>query len=823
MPVAKKQGRIMYSAPYTMELSPDLRKDWGRYLCFRFFVALLVAFLLTKVPAASALETPASLLKKARGVLAKLEGEIRVPGLNQSVEVLRDRWGVPHIYASHVDDLFFAQGFVAAQDRLFQLDAWRRVAIGETAEVLGKKGLEGDRFARFLKYRGPMDREWTSYSPDTRRIATAFTRGINAYIDHIGDRLPVEFTLLRSRPKKWQPEDCLGRMSGIIMSRNFQSEIARAELVSAVGVEKARRLKPTDPIRPFGPVSDFDLAGIDRAVLDGYRKATGALPFELPPSESNNWVVDGTLSASGKPLLANDPHRIIALPSLRYLVHLNGPGWNVIGSGEPGLPGVAIGHNERIAWGLTIVGTDQADVYVEETRPGDAAQYRVGSGWQKMKILKERVSVRGEARPQEVELRFTRHGPVIYQDEKRRRAFALKWSGSEPGGAAYLGSLAVGRARNWKEYLAALKGWKIPALNMAYADVDGNIGWVAAGLTPVRKGWDGLLPVPGGAGKYEWQGFLDVKDLPQVFNPPDHFVATANHNILPAGYKHAIAYEWALPYRFARIKERLLAKKKLTRKDFQGMQHDNTSLPGKALIRLTRHLDRKEKALVPYIDLLAKWGGVLSREAQAGPLYALWLRELGREFFGPQVPKPLREYINRRNAGEQTLLAALEKPAPPWFGKKPAEERDLLLQRTFVRAVDNAKKALGEDLRQWSWGRLHTTTFRHPLARLGPAYAQAFNLGPVPRAGDGLTPNAAPYNQRFEQTHGASYRQIFDLADWDRGLATSAPGQSGQPASPHYADLLRLWAKDQYFPLAFSRARVKAVTKHRLILKPARK
>jgi penicillin amidase len=780
---------------------------------------LLVLLAHVVVPSVRAEETPESLRKKASAALAQLEGEIKVPGLKEPVEVLRDRWGIPHIYAHNADDLFLAQGFVAAQDRLFQIDLWRRVGVGETAEVVGKKSLEADRFARLLKYRGDMDAEWASYSAHARPIATAFTRGINAYIVHIADRLPIEFQLLGVRPKKWRPEDCLGRMSGIIMSRNFQNELARAELVAAVGVEKARRIAPTDPARAYTPAPGLDLAGIDRSILAGYNAAIKAPSFKLGGDGSNNWAVDGTLSASGKPLLASDPHRAIALPSLRYLVHLSAPGWNVIGSGEPGLPGVAIGHNEHVAWGFTIVGTDQADIYVEETNPADPAEYRVGDGWERMKIVRETVEVRGEARPTEMELHFTRHGPVIAEDAKRHRAYALKWTGSEPGGAAYLASLALDRANNGREFVAALKRWKVPSENMVYADVDGNIGWVAAALTPVRTGWDGLLPVPGAKGAYEWQGFLPLESLPQVRNPAAHYVATANHNILPTDYQAEIGYEWAPPYRFARINARLEGKKTFTLEDFQSIQHDVTTLPGQMLVRLVKRVDMQDPELRPYVELLAGWDGALSADSRAGTLYGVWLQELLDGFFRPRVPAKLLDFTASRG-GVPVMLAALETPDAAWFGAKPTEGRDRLLRTTFRKAADRVRKLLPGDEKEWSWGRLHTTSFRHPLASLGPAYAKAFDLGPVPRGGDAHTPNAASHNTKFAHTSGASYRHVLDLADWDRGLATSAPGQSGQPGSPHYDDLLPRWQKGEYFPLAFSRAKVEKVTRHRLKLIP---
>jgi penicillin amidase len=783
-------------------------------------VTCLALSLLSSSPARAA-ETAESLLQKSRAALARTEGEIAVPGLKEPVEVLRDRWGVPHIYARTDDDLFFAQGFVVAQDRLFQIDLWRRVGVGETAAVLGPDALEGDRFARLVRYRGDPDAEWASYSTDARRIASAFTRGINAAIDQTGDRLPVEFQVLGIRPAHWRPEDCLARMSGVIMTHNFSSEVSRSGLVAAVGTEQARRLAPTDPPRAYAPAPGLDLAGLDRSVLAGYNRATGPLSFRLGRDGSNNWVVDGSRSVSGKPLMANDPHRTIALPSLRYLVHLHAPGWDVIGAGEPGIPGVAVGHNERIAWGFTIAGLDQADLYVEETKPDDPTQYRLGDHWERMTVVREKVTVKGEKDPAEVELRFTRHGPVLHQDEPRHRAYALKWAGSEPGSAAYLGSLAVDRAGSWPEFLRALESWKSPGENMIYADVDGNIGWVAAGLMPVRKGWDGLLPVPGAAAAYEWQGFLPVKDLPQTFNPASHFIATANHNIVPAGYPHEIGYEFATPYRFERIRQRLEVKAKLDREDFVSIQQDSTSLPGQALARLARGLSADDPGLRPYLDLMARWDGVLSLDTPAGPLYAAWLDELLTEFYRPYVPKQLLGFVAGKS-GVPGMLAALETPDRTWFGDQPAVQRDRLLRETLTTAVGKVKSLLGDDPGRWSWGKLHVAVFRHPLSVLGPAYAKAFDLGPVPRPGDGYTPNAASYNAKFEQVSGASYREVFDLADWDRALATSTPGQSGQPGSPHYADLLPLWAEGKYFPLAFSRGKVEEVTRQRLLLKPTR-
>lgn len=753
---------------------------------------------------------PAALLDRAKQVLAPLEGEIRLPGLKEPVEVVRDRWGIAHISAKNTPDLFFAQGFVVAQDRLFQIDLWRRQGAGELAEVFGPGHVEADRFARLVKYRGDMEQEWTSYAPDTRAIATAFAAGVNAGIDRFGDKLPIEFTLLGHRPKKWKPEDILGRMSGVYMSQNFRNEIQRAKLVAAVGVEKARWLAPVDPAREYSsPLGPDDLKAIDDRILAGYEAGTKPPMFRPAKSESNNWVVAGNRSASGKPLLASDPHRATALPSLRYLVHLRAPGWDVIGAGEPGLPGVAIGHNARIAWGFTIVGTDQADIYVEETNPDNPAEYKAGGKWERMTVARETIGVKGE-KDRDVELRYTRHGPVLFEDAKRHRAYALKWVGTEPGGAAYLASLSVGRAGDWNTFLAALGRWKVPGLNFVYADVDGNIGWVAAARTPVRPKHDGLLPVPGDGG-FEWSGYLPVKDLPQSLNPAGGWLATANHNIIPPGYEHRIGHEFAPPFRFQRIRDVLASKEKWELADFRALQHDATSLPGLALAKLLKGMDLGDPALEPFAKRLTGWDGRLDIESAAGPLYAVWLRELQQAFFAPHVPKELVPTLTSLS-GLPVMLSALESADERWFGKEPRAARDKLLKETFTLAVKRLKELPAA--KQARWGALHTAAFRHPVT-------PAFDVGPFERSGDANTPNNTRHDAEFLQIHGASYRHLIDLADWDRAVATSTPGQSGQPGAEHYADLAPLWAKGEYFPLAYTPAKVAAVAKHRLTLAPA--
>ena len=537
-----------------------------------------------------------ALRTQARAALSQTSGELKLAGLRLPVEVLRDSWGVPHIYAKTQEDLFFAQGFVAAQDRMWQLELWRRKAEGRLAELLGPAAVERDRYARLLRYRGDWEAEWRSYSPDARAILESFVRGINAYLAAIGDRLPIEFQLLGIRPEPWTPEVCVSRLAAYPMTGNAEHELLRAEIVARLGPEHAAQLFPTDPARVPRPAEGFSLEGLDSRALQGLVQAGrdinsddfGAVlqaadspaavlagvqslsPDGAPhdPEGSNNWAVAGARTRSGKPILANDPHRALLLPSLRYIVHLVAPGWDVVGAGEPALPGVSIGHNQRIAFGLTVFAADQQDIVVERTHPDDPDLYfdpGIRGNWRKMDVSEEEFRVRGEAQPRRVRLKFTRHGPVIYEDLGRRRAFVLRWAGTEPGTAGYLAGLAISRAQNWQEFRTGLERWKIPPENFVYADVEANIGYQAAGLVPAREKGDGLLPVPGDTQEFDWHGFLKLDDLPHEFNPARGFVATANHNALPPDERRMIGFEWSPPYRVDRIREVLGAAREIGR------------------------------------------------------------------------------------------------------------------------------------------------------------------------------------------------------------------------------------------------------------------
>ena len=867
-----------------------------------------------------------ALRQQAQAALAQTGGDLIVAGLEQPVEVIRDRWGVPHIYARTEHDLFFAQGFVAAQDRLWQLDLWRRIEEGKLSELLGPAGLRRDTFARLLRYRGDWSEEWRSYGPRARDIAGAFVAGINAQIDLVTAqpaKLPLEFQLTGSRPEHWTPEVVVGRMAGYVMTRNVRTEVQRARTARSAGVAKAAQLMPTNPPVALSVPDGLDLDDITDNILEittgtsesvdfaPLRRSGDATPPRLAflgppvfsraaeaaagagmasPDEdivvgSNDWVVSGKLTASGKPLLANDPHRALMLPSLRYTVHLNGPGWNVIGAGEPALPGIAAGHNDRVAFGFTIVGMDQQDLYVEQLDPANPDRYLYKGNWETMRVERERVKVKGEA-DRDVELRFTRHGPVLRVDPARHRAYALRWVGSEPGSAGYLRSLMLDTAKNVQDFRAAVAGWKVPSENIVYADVDGNIAWIAAGLAPVRRNWNGLLPVPGHTGQYEWDGFLQVDALPQLFNPASGFIATANHNILPPGYPHALGYEFGASWRFARIVSVLdpirhtsfslpngqtvksgVAVPKFTVADFERIQHDEYSLQGTAITWALAQAVRERATTAMEADaergakLLAQWNGVTDKRSGAAALYETWLPLLTAAFAQAFVPAGDRSISGERLSADRVIDLIGQAgwtPQPQvacWVdgtprgkaeggtreaggggregegGRRQAEGGgreaalrakviDVLTGPALGEAWRQMAKRLGADPAKWAWGDMHHASFEHPLAFTADRQA-VMNLAPVARGGDGTTPNATGAGAR--QTAGASYREVIDLANWDASTTINVPGESGQPESEYYGNLLPLWAEGTYHQMAFSREAVERVAARRLRLVPARR
>ena len=716
-------------------------------------------------------DSQASLDVQATAVLSRIDGAVRVPGLKDEVQVLRDTWGVPHIFAKSADDVFLAQGYVMAQDRLWQMDVWRRTVEGRLAEVLGAAALPRDRQARLLRYRGPVDdRELTSYHPESRRIMSAYVAGVNAFIAEAtaSGKLPIEFKLTGIRPEPWTIDTLLSRQ---IAFGDATSELQLARLVAEVGAEEANRRRNPDPFEPLTVPPGLDVAAIDDAVLAATRAGQAPRP-EIDPG-SNNWVVNGALSTTGKPVVANDPHREVTNPSLRYIVHLNAPGWNVAGASEPPFLGVAIGHNERIAWGLTIVGTDQQDVYVEELNPENHAQVKWNGGWESIRTVREEIPVKGAAATP-FEMKFTRHGPIFYMDERRHRAYVLRSALNEPGTAPYLAGLRLSQAADCRAFLEAAQYWNAPSENLICGDVEGNISWRASALTPARKGWSGRLPVPG-TGEFEWQGFRT--DLPQELNPARGFIVTANHNVQPQGYGPPFMFKNA-DTRFERI-TRLLQLiqpgKKYSLDDHRRMQHDSYSLVAAANLELFKGWSSSDPSVERARAMLSRWDATYRRDSAEAALYEAW----------------------RTGSGQgRGLGAVFSRPSPAGASLSRPE-----IERRLQQAIERLTRDQGADWSSWRWGRMHMRSFPHP-------FVSAFDIPAVERGGGAGTVAA----------DGASYREIFDVADWDRSLVINTPGQSGQPESPFYSNLVRDWADEKYFPLAFSRSAVEKATAHRLTL-----
>lgn len=768
---------------------------------------------------------------------------LSVTGLRAPVEIVRDHSGISHIYAANEHDLFFAQGYSAARDRLFQFEIWRRQATGTVSELLGPRELQRDVGARLFKYRGDMKSELDHYHPRGSAIVQSFVDGVNAYIaatERDPKLLPIEFRLLGTKPGRWTPEVVISRHQGLL--GNVEEELTYGMAVAAVGPAVVKRLAyfhPGDPdvaldtaingkllsrsilapYQAFHSVVRFqpsdivgarknDASSFERLAAAGESLAVAAKANERLDIGSNNWVVSGKLSASGSPLLSNDPHRTQSIPSLRYWVHLVAPGWNVIGGGEPEIPGISIGHNERGAWGLTIFETDGEDLYVYKTNPADAGQYWYGGRWESMRTIRDSVRVKG-GKPVPVVLHFTRHGPVVFEDSANHVAYAVRAAWLEPGGAPYMASLRMDQATTWDEFRDACAYSNIPGENMIWADRTGTIGWQAVGIAPIRTHWSGLVPVPGD-GRYEWNGYLPIKEKPHVVNPPAGFIATANNNLIPPGYEHmdAVGFEWADAYRWRRISEVLSAGKKLTVADMTRLQTDYLSIPARELVPLLTKLHASRPSTESARQMLAGWNFVLDTASVPGGIYEAWLRRLRTNVGQVMVPAPARQFFAANGLSMTRIVEWLSNPGAE-FGASPTASRDSLVLRSLDEAVDDLTRRFGTAPDKWRWGQpsYHHVTITHALSNAVDSATRAkLNVGPAPRGGDALTVGAT--GGADNQTSGASFRIDMDLADWEKTVGTNTPGQSGDPDSPHYRDLFPLWATDRYFPVPFARAAV---------------
>jgi penicillin amidase len=766
--------------------------------------------------------------------------QLSVAGLEQPAQIVVDQWGIPHIYAASVHDAFFLQGYNAARDRLWQIDLWRKRGLGLLSRSFGATYVPEDRATRLLLYRGDMDKEWAAYGPQAKGYAEAFVAGVNAFVGEVraGKRpLPIEFKLAGSAPDLWKPEDVV-RIRSHALTRNLDSEVARAQVACAAGLGADALRRKLEPAWTTRVPAGLDPCDITPDVLKDYRLGTGDVTFSNPnvktasetPEQvladaaleaasegSNNWVVSPSRTATGRPILANDPHRELGAPSLRYIVGLNAPGLAFIGAGEPALPGVTLGHNDRIAFGITIFPTDQEDLYVYDLNPADPRQYRYDGRWEQMTVVHEQVEVKG-APAQDVELDYTRHGPVLYIDPVKHRAFALRTVWTEPGTAAYFGSAAYLTASDWSGFKAALDHWGAASLNFVYADTGGNIGWVAEGKAPVRPNWDGLLPVPGD-GRYEWSGFLSEDQLPSSFNPAKGWFATANALNLPDGYPYAerkVSFEWSDPTRLNRISSVLGANSKVTLADSMALQADdysNTDMRAVALLfkavpglvdAAPAPTDSSDLAWA--LDQLKSWNGHLDRQSAAAAIVEVWVNK----YLGPTAVKAVTPQAARSIVGAGSPDAVIS-----WLEAHPDSAvqggvGDAILIPSLKAALAELRQRLGPDMSAWTWGKLHHATFVPAVGPLAdPATLAQMSVGPLEAAGAATSPMAQTYRMGdFAVIAGASVRMDLDVGDWDNSMVINTPGQSGDPFSPHYRDLFPLWNAGEFVPLLYSREAV---------------
>ena len=658
-----------------------------------------------------------------------------------------------------------------------------------------------DRAARLLLYRGEMAAEWAAYPTAAKGWTEAFAAGINAYVADVEAGrapLPLEFSATNTRPERWQADDVV-RIRSNALASNLTSEVVRARALCGGDLKYEPLRRELAPAHTVSIPKGLDPCSIPADVLDDYALGTGDVRFDgqkivvasLDPDiqeGSNNWVIGAARSATGRPILANDPHRAHAVPNLRYLSHIDTPELKIAGSGEPALPGISFGHNEDVAWAITIFAIDQQDLVVNPKAT-------------KLTEVRERIEVKGEA-PREVVLKFTDDGPIIHEDPTSGRSFALRATWTKPGASAYFNASWAWTAKTWDDFLVARDHWGAPPLNLLFANRAGDIGWAPGGFVPVRAAGDGLLPVPAGKA-HRWTGLLDAKLMPVKHNPADGWIATANEMNIPAGYPHMLGLEWADRSRITRISEVIGSKPKFGLTDAMALQNDPTSPMARRAVALLQGLAGRDANERGALALLGNWNGHEGPDSAAAALYEIWAaRHLAASTVKAIVPEAARRNFGRTSIGN--ILPVLEDGK--LLGPDSAALRAEILLGSLGLAFAETARLLGPDPATWRWGALHRADFQPALPIAGRDAER--RVGPVPIGGSGSTPMAMGTGPDFRVVSGASVRVVMDVGAWDNSMAINTPGQSGDPSSPHYRDLFARWATGNYVPFVWSRPRV---------------
>jgi penicillin G amidase len=765
---------------------------------------------------------------------SQVDGTISVPGLMAPVEVIRDQWGVPHIYAQNEADLLFAQGYVHAQDRLWQMEFSRRIASATLSEALGESTLGMDRYLRTLGLRHAAEEDWALVDDETRVILEAYAQGVNAYVDSHRNRLPLEFTILGVDPAPWTPVDSLawGKVMAFTLGGNYESELLRARLIADLGEAAVQQLVP--PYPSDGPF-------IVPAEAGGYTWLRGR-QVEAPAAElgldhsrlawgSNNWVVHGSRTSTGLPLLADDMHLGLDMPSVWYENALHGGRFDSIGYSFPGVPMVIVGHNTNIAWAVTNLPADVQDLYIERLDDPDMpTRYEFEGEWHDLEIRHETLAVK-DADPVDLEVRITHHGPIIndvVDGLEGGEPLALRWTALE-GTRLFRAVLGLNLASSWDEFRSALQNWDVPSQNFMFADVAGNIGYQSPGLIPMRAaGHDGNVPVPGWTGEYEWQGYIPFEELPSVSNPPAGFLVSANNKVVSDDYAHHLTSDWSAPYRAQRITDLLAVDDEITLEDMRNIHAQTYSLPAEALRPYLMNIQPASQTESEAFNLVRAWDLYLEADRAGASVYEVWYWFLVQNTLRDDLGDDLMDlYLGFSNTHVPMMIDLMADAESPWFDDSatPAPEtRDEIVSRSLTDAAAWLGDHYGTDPAGWQWGELHTKTFVHqPLGQSGISLIEKlFNSSTIPARGDNFTVDAASFgfDEPFAMGSGVSQRYVADLSNWDNSRSIHTTGQSGQLFHRHREDFISMWQNIEYHPMLFGREAVQAEAEGNLFLTP---
>lgn len=766
----------------------------------------------------------------------KTSGTLAVPGLQAEVRVLRDEWGVPQIYAQNNHDLFFAQGYVHAQDRMWQMEFSRRIGMGRLSEVLGDSALESDQFLRTVGFARVAEEELRNSDPKTRAILQAYADGVTAYIHERKGQLGIEFTLLgltgvKFDPEPWSPIHSLtwAKVMAYDLGGNMDSEIMRALLLKKYGEEGVRQLLPAyESDHPIIVPTGVAWDSVDTSLLAVLDQVNQYVGRDVQGIGSNNWVISGSRTTTGKPLLANDPHLGIQMPSIWYEIGLHGGDFDAVGASFPGAPGVIIGHNARIAWGVTNLGPDTQDLFVETINPNNPNQYEFKGEWRDMQVVEEEIRVAGQAEPVKLTVRITHHGPIVNDVMgPLPTGTALRWTALEPN-TLFKAVVNVDLATNWDEFRAALRDWDIAAQNFVYADVEGNIGYQSTGKWPIRASGDGLMPVPGNTGEYDWTGYVPFEEMPYRYNPEQGFLVTANHAVVDDEYPYLVSLEWSNGDRAARITEMIQAKDKVSAEDIQAIHADTLSLGAKEVLPYFLNLNPSSQELRQALDILRNWDLRLDKDSAGAAIYGALTLHLARDTYLDEMGASIfKKYFTASSMTTVAMEEGLKDPNWPWFDDKrtaSVETRDEILLRVLKDAVDDLTRRISPDMPNWTWGDVHVAVFRNQsLGKSGIAPIESMlNRGPIAANGANDVVNNEPFNVMapYEVSLLPSYRQIIDLSDFTKSQSMHTTGQSGHTGNKHYGDMIPMWRDVKYHVMLWTQQQAEHSAVDTLVLRP---